>query len=131
MPYVRDEASGDWVFVDSPVGGNVTVPPLGPPPRDPMAPPPHAQVGPYVAGGNREPAYPVDDVPRHPREEGPALGPVSPMATYRNEDDELIARWEAQAIARGNSVRHTAAGVFEVDENGRIVSEMPLPYRKV
>ena len=51
------------------------------------------------------------------------------MVTYRNEDDELIARWEAEAVARGNTVRHTAAGVFEVDDNGRIVSEMPSSYR--
>ena len=70
-------------------------------------------------------------MPRHPREEGPALRPATPMATSRNEDDELIARWEAQVVARGNTVRHTAAGVFEVDDNGRIVSEMPSPYRKV
>ena len=130
MPWVRDEASGDWVWIESPVGGNVTVPPLGPPPRDPLAPPPHAQVGPYVAGESRS-GYPLDDVQRHPREEGPALGPASPMATYRNEDDELVARWEAEAVARGNAIRHTAGGVFEVDENGRIVSEIPSPYRKV
>ncbi len=110
MPWVQD-ASGDWVLVD-------------------VLPLPGAGTLPYTPGESKS-NFPMDDVDRHPREEGPALAPAPGVALYRNEDDEIVAQWESQAIERGNTIRHTAAGVFEVDADGRIISEMPLAYRKV
>ncbi len=48
---------------------------------------------------------------------------------YQNEDEAVITRWEREVRARGNEVRVTPVGTFEVDERGRIVSEAPSPYR--
>ncbi len=47
---------------------------------------------------------------------------------YQNYDYSIIDRWVQEVQARGNEVRKTAVGTFEVDSGGRIVSQMPSPY---
>jgi hypothetical protein len=47
---------------------------------------------------------------------------------YRNYDPKAYARWEQEVEARGNEVRETAVGCFEVDSGGNIVSRAPSGY---
>lgn len=60
--------------------------------------------------------------------------PIQREARYdpvQNEDYTVIDRWVQEAQARGNEVRRTGVGTFEVDSGGNIVSRMPSPYRTI
>lgn len=53
-----------------------------------------------------------------------------PMAgPYDNIDHARISDWERGVRERGNEVRVTGVGTFEVDSGGRIVAPMPSFYR--
>ena len=58
--------------------------------------------------------YPYDDVER-PYERGRPIERASPMADADDYVKNIQARWASEAHARGNEVRYTSEGVFEVD----------------
>lgn len=69
--------------------------------------------------------YPYDGVPR-PHEQGPAPKGVSPMADADDLYMQTIGRWQREVYERGNEIRYTSAGVFEVSPDGtQILSTMP------
>jgi hypothetical protein len=72
------------------------------------------------------PAYYGND-PRLPEQRRPPDS-TDPMGHYQNYDPEAYARWEQEVEARGNEVRETAVGCFEVDSGGNIVSRAPSGY---
>jgi hypothetical protein len=81
---------------------------------------------------NGDGQYPPDDgggIRFRPDEWGAPMNPGPMASPYDNIDHAKIAAWEDAARARGNEVRYTVSGTFEVDADGRIVSTMPSPYR--
>lgn len=69
--------------------------------------------------------YPYDDVPRS-HDRGPALKGDSPMADADDMYTQAISRWQREVYERGNEIRYTSAGVFEVSPDGtQILSSMP------
>lgn len=126
--WVRDPETGEWVYTVGAEGSPLVAPA---PPLNPDTPGvyPHATVGPYRAVPSI--SHPVDGVAGQPTQDGPPLGPAPSTELTSDLDYEVIAAWEREARARGNEVRVTAVGTFEVDPGGRIVSRMPLAYRRI
>jgi hypothetical protein len=112
MDWQRDPKTGEWVVID-PMTQSTTGQESDPALRDPPPMPP----SPSGEEGYNDPA--LRAIP---------LSPPGARA-YQNEDYTIIDRWVQEVQARGNEVRKTAAGTFEVDSGGRIVSPMPSPYR--
>jgi hypothetical protein len=84
-------------------------------------------MSPQMAPDRSDEGAPIYARPRVPL---PSPGRSSDMtAGYQNEDYAIVDRWVQEVQARGNEVRKTAVGTFEVDPDGRIVSPMPSPYR--
>jgi len=68
--------------------------------------------------------YPYDGVPQ-PYDKGPKMHNPGPMEDADDPEMVAIGQWQRGVYERGNEVRYTSAGVFEVDPQGRIVSTMP------
>ena len=112
-----------------------------PPSRSPW-PPDEGDFGPtdegYETGDAGE--YPVlspDNAPIRnaeglPLYYGTSMPPSTPqnaIGQYKNEDYAAIDRWVQEVQARGNEIRKTAVGTFEVEAGtNNIVSQMPSPY---
>ena len=118
MAWQHDPTADEWVWVDQAA--------------EVFEPSPRLTATAPVAPPSTAPA-PADDGDAFldERTYAPKLG-VGPMAPmHQDEDQAIITRWEREVRARGNEVRVTSVGTFEVDADGRIVSEMPSPYRTV
>ncbi len=134
MPWTHDAATDEWVWVDeaaifepSPRLSAATAPAEPSAifePRDRLNLPDGARRD-LVPGSDEAAGVGYADPSMQP----PGPGPMAPP--YQNEDQAIVTRWEREVRARGNEVRVTPVGTFEVDERGRIVSEAPLPYRTI
>lgn len=83
-------------------------------------------MSPQMAPDRSDEGAPIYAQPRVPP---PYPGRSSDMtAGYNNYDPKAYARWEQEVEARGNEVRETAVGAFEVDSGGNIVSRAPSGY---
>lgn len=130
MPWQRDPRSGEWTMVDA-----------APAPAAPVA----SQL--YVPADQTDAGYDVGDDGVYPVQ-SPQMAPsrspeggyvqrdvqAIPNASagagpYQNEDMAAIDQWVQEAQARGNEIRRTGVGTFEVDPHGNIVSPMPSPYK--
>ena len=116
MAWTQDPETGEWVLTEEAV----------------FEPTPRLAATHPTPTPSTQPA-PIDDGAAFPEDRTYAdrlpTGPMAPL--YQNEDDAIVTRWEREVRARGNEVRVTPVGTFEVDANGRIVSEAPTPYRTV
>lgn len=153
MAWRRDPATGEWEMVDAAIPDPMTQGMTGQEPnpsmRDPaptISPPPygggrfgpsHTEAG-YVTGDAGE--YPVmspSDAPDRTDEGAPVYArprAIPPQETeaqgrYKNYDPNAYAQWEQEVEARGNEVRETAVGCFEVEAGtNNILSRAPSPY---
>lgn len=121
MAWTQDADTQDWVWQDDPPALVEQAAPYNPDrdqptPKYPVLPasdaPTRTDEGSYQHPGLRTP---------------PSAGPMAPL--YQNDDQRAITEWERGVRARGNEVRVTGVGTFEVDKGGRIVSTAPMPYR--
>lgn len=125
MPWQRDPGSGEWTMVDAPIADTRQ-----------LDQGPHEGYDTGAAGG-RYPVLAPDDAPTRSSEgayDQHDLRDIPNAAAgggaYQNEDMDLIDRWVQGVQARGNEVRRTAVGTFEVAAGtNSIVSEMPSPYK--
>jgi hypothetical protein len=138
MDWQRDPKTGEWVVID-PMTQSTTGQEANPVLRDaPPLPPsslPSSGEG-YDTGDDG--VYPVQSpqmAPGRSDEGGPLyygsdMGLARPDdgAGYQNYDPSAYAAWEQAVEERGNEVRETAVGCFEVDSGGRIVSRSPSAY---
>lgn len=105
-------------------GQEVDTPPPPPPIYDNADGYDRIEVMPHAAPENIE-VYPYDDVPRNIIRGAPIHVP-GPMEDADDPVKQAQAIWEQNAHDRGNEVRYTSEGVFEVDpESNRIISVMP------
>lgn len=138
MDWQRDPQTGEWVAID-PWTQGTTGQELDPSLRDPL---PSLSGGPEYSNPDLRPlpssrdAAPSRDYAVPPDNAGgysdPGLRPM-PLAPdanagYQNYDPNAYAAWAQGVEERGNEVRETAVGCFEVDAGGRIVSRAPSPY---
>lgn len=147
MAWRRDPATGEWEMIDpnvpDPMTQSTTGQELDPSLRDPLPP-----EGPYEGGfgpSGAERGYTTGDagvypvmspqmVPGRTGEGAPIYGgsqasppelPVSRSAGYDNVDYAVVDQWVQDVQARGNEIRKTGVGTFEVGEGNRILSKMP------
>jgi len=130
MPWQHDPETDEWIMVgaSTPMAATPTTP-------TPTTPGPTSE-GYIVGDAGVLPVMTPEMAPERAAEGGyrqrnvqtlPDTG--TPLAGYENEDRSIVDRWVTAVTARGNEIRETSVGTFEVDRDGRIVSEMPLPYR--
>lgn len=143
MDWQRDPKTGEWVAID-PMTQSTTGQEPNPALRDP--PPPE---GPYEGGfgpSGTEAGYTTGDAGVYPvmspqmapgrtaegapiyggSQASPPARPVPSMGGYDNADRDAQTAWVEAAKDRGNIVRFTADGVFEIDPNTReVISQMP------
>ncbi len=115
MAWQRDPQTGEWVMVDAMVPDPMTQSTTG------------AEPDPALRDA---PAVPTDNADGYTNP-GLRMIPSSPeRAGYDNEDRAGQAAWVEAAKDRGNIVRFTPHGVFEVDPNTKeIISQCPPMYR--
>lgn len=145
MDWQRDPKTGEWVAID-PMTQSTSGAEPNPALRDPSPPPP-SSLPPSRGEGYSHPGMgtlplPVEETPSldyaAPPDnadgyEDPDLRMIPPArpgeGAYQNYDPAAYARWEQEVETRGNEVRETAVGCFEVDSGGRIVSRAPSGYK--
>lgn len=148
MDWQRDPKTGEWVVID-PMTQSTTGQEPNPALRDPPTEGgfgPTGTEGGYVTGDAG--VYPVmspqmapertaEGAPIYARQKVP--GGIQPehldrpdeAVGYDNVDYSAIEQWVQDVQARGHEIRKTAAGTFEVADDGvHIASKMPDPvYR--
>ena len=134
MDWQRDPKTGEWVVID-PMTQSTSQAEPDPSRRDPL---PSLPGGPEYSNPDlgAMPMSPDMAVQRTPEGapiyHGSEVGPLRPgqVEGYQNYDYDIIDRWVREVQARGNEIRKTAAGTFEVEAGtNNIVSQMPSPYR--
>lgn len=152
MAWRRDPATGEWEMIDSsipdPMTQSTTQQEPDPELRSPSRPPPYQP--PKQGEGYSHPGMgfmplPVEETPSldyaAPPDnangyEDPDMQMIPPAHTgpgageYQNYDPAAYARWEQEVEARGNEVRETAVGCFEVEAGtNNILSRAPSGYK--
>ena len=155
MAWQQDPQTGEWVMVDeaapidwqgigNAISAGVPAGSGSPMPHDARA----MDQGAWEGPGRTDEGYRTGDAGVYPimsPEMAPDPAPeggyshraVEPLpmrpedqAGYQNEDLAAQDAWDEDVQARGNIVRYTPEGVFEVDPNTRrIISRRPTMYR--
>jgi hypothetical protein len=137
MAWQRDPQTGEWVMVDAmvpdPMTQSTSQAEPDPSMRDPL---PSLSGGPEYSNPDLRP-LPASTLP----ERTPEGAPVYPGASmeparqgdglgYQNYDPNAYAEWARGVEERGNEVRETAVGCFEVAAGtNTIVSRAPSGYK--
>lgn len=126
MAWRRDPATGEWEMVDAP-----SATPIADTRMDDQGP--HEGMG--MLPGAQYPMLPSDQMPSRTNEGAPeyqgaqmipSADPGDRSGHYDNEDTGAQTAWVEAAKDRGNIVRFTADGVFEIDPNTRqVVGQRP------
>lgn len=140
MAWRRDPATGEWEMID-PMTQSTTGQEPDPSLRDPSTEggfgPTGTEAG-YTAGDAG--VYPVQS-PQMATQRTPEGGPIyygsdtrspdpTPAVGYDNEDRDAQTAWVEAAKDRGNIVRFTADGVFEIDpDTHQVIGKCPPMYR--
>jgi hypothetical protein len=148
MAWRRDPSTGEWEMVDPMTPDPMTQSMTGAEPNPALRDPPPSSLPPRQGEGYSDPSMstmplPVQEEPSLDYAASPDnadgyadtdMGTLPFLrpgdeAGYQNYDPDAYIRWEREVEERGNEVRETAVGVFEVDSGGRIVSRPPSGYK--